>query len=75
MTQITEPLNQEELLLILNQLNTKISEMIQINGVRHTLLEKRIQELEQFQCEYKTAQEYERDRTSQSTGDSLGIHS
>ena len=63
MDEITKPLDQEKLLEILNALNTKMSEMIQVNGVRHTLLEKRIQELEQFQSEYETQQEHDRDRS------------
>ncbi|MEA5601081.1 hypothetical protein [Nostoc sp. UHCC 0252] len=60
---ITEPLDQEKLLEILNALNTKMSEMIQVNGIRYTLLEKRIQKLEQFQREYETQQEHDRDRS------------
>lgn len=63
MTSNPEPLDQEKLLEILYALNTKMDEMIQVNGMRYTLLEKRIQELEQFQREYETTQEYERDRS------------
>ncbi|MBC1218491.1 hypothetical protein GNF10_17330 [Nostoc sp. UCD121] len=75
------PMDQEKLLTILNELNAKMTEMIQIHELRYSLLSTRIQELEtvntsqraqlfervqdleQFQRECETAQEYERDRS------------
>ncbi|QHG15818.1 hypothetical protein [Nostoc sp. ATCC 53789] len=81
MDKVTQPLDQERLLTILNELNAKMSEMIQIHELRYSLLAtriqeletvntsqrdqlfKRVEELEQFQREYETQQEYDRDRS------------
>jgi hypothetical protein len=57
-----EPLDQEKLLLILNEVHVKMDEIIQINLIKYALLEERVKRLEQSQLG---------DRTFQPTGDSL----
>jgi hypothetical protein len=55
MSKSNSELDQEKLLLILEQLHTKMDEIIQINRIKLALLEERIKRLER----------------SESTGDSL----
>jgi hypothetical protein len=47
----SEPLDQERLLLILNEVQTKMNEIIQINLIKYALLEERVKRLEQSECD------------------------
>ncbi|WGV23477.1 hypothetical protein [Halotia branconii] len=56
-------LDKNVLFLMIKHLNTKISELETVSTSQRDQLFRRVQELEQFQREYETAQEYESDRS------------
>ncbi|RCJ21558.1 hypothetical protein A6S26_24220 [Nostoc sp. ATCC 43529] len=56
-------LDKNVLFLMIKQLATKINELETVNTSQRDQLFRRVQELEQFQREYETAQEYERDHS------------
>jgi hypothetical protein len=56
-------LDNEILFQMLKHLNAKISELETVNTSQRDQLFKRVEELEAFQRQYETAQEYERDRS------------
>ncbi|MCF2146462.1 hypothetical protein IQ276_008360 [Desmonostoc muscorum LEGE 12446] len=56
-------LDQNVLFLMIKQVATKINELETVNTSQRDQLFKRVEALEQFQREYETAQEYERDRS------------
>ncbi|MEH1881805.1 hypothetical protein [Nostoc sp.] len=56
-------LDKNVLLLMIKQLAIRIQELETVNTSQRDRLFKRVQELEQFQREHETAQEYERDRS------------
>lgn len=53
---------QDELLMKIDFLISKVNELESVNVMKTEELHRRVQELEQFQHDYETAQEYERDR-------------
>ncbi|WP_218963862.1 hypothetical protein [Nostoc linckia] len=58
-----DSLDKEILFQMIKHLNDKITELETVNTSQRDQLSRRVQELEQFQCECETAQEYERDRS------------
>jgi hypothetical protein len=58
-----ENLDKNVLFLMIKQLANKVNELETVNTSQRHQLFKRLEELEQFQREYETAQEYERDRS------------
>ncbi|MEH1887427.1 hypothetical protein [Nostoc sp.] len=56
-------LDKNVLFLLIKQLANKVNELETVNTSQRDQLFKRVEELEQFQRKYETAQEYERDRS------------
>lgn len=56
-------LDKNVLFLMIKQVAIKIQELETVNTSQRDQLFKRVEELEQFQRKYETAQEYERDRS------------
>ncbi|PHJ62788.1 hypothetical protein VF14_26895 [Nostoc linckia z18] len=56
-------LDKNVLFLMIKQVASKISELEMVNTSQRDQLFKRVEALEEFQREYETAQEYERDRS------------
>ncbi|MEH2221136.1 MAG: hypothetical protein V7K72_29295 [Nostoc sp.] len=56
-------LDKNVLFLLIKQLANKVNELETVNTSQRDQLFKRVEELEEFQRKYETAQEYERDRS------------